>query len=88
MRYRLPVPLDTPLRLTGRMTESGGRRTTVVGTIATEDDPERSLVEATGVFVSPSEATSGTYFGAVRTASGRQADGRLGTDMERHQANS
>jgi acyl-coenzyme A thioesterase PaaI-like protein len=78
LRYRRPVPLHTPLLLTSRMSEGVGRRTTVTGTIATEEAPDTALVEATGIFVSPSPQASAAIFAAVRTASGEPADGRLG----------
>ncbi|GAA0220867.1 PaaI family thioesterase [Cryptosporangium japonicum] len=78
LRYRRPVPLHTPLLLTSRMAGAAGRRTTVTGAITTEAEPEVVLVEAMGLFVSPSEAKTASYFGTVRTASGGETDGRLG----------
>jgi len=50
-RYRAPVPLQTPLRLTGRITEVLPRKVFAHGTIATLADPDVVLVEATGTFV-------------------------------------
>lgn len=50
-RYRAPVPLQTPLRLTGRVTEVMPRKVIAHGTIATAADPDTVLVEATGTFV-------------------------------------
>ncbi|GAA0954518.1 PaaI family thioesterase [Virgisporangium aurantiacum] len=50
-RYRAPVPLQTPLRLTGRVTEVLTRKVIAHGTIATAADPDTVLVEATGTFV-------------------------------------
>jgi acyl-coenzyme A thioesterase PaaI-like protein len=79
LRYRRPVPLHTPLRLTGRVSDTSGRRTTVLGGIATEDAPDTLLVEATGIFVSPSATVSDQYFGTVRNAAGEPVDGRLGS---------
>lgn len=78
LRYRRPVPLHTPLRLTSRMSEASGRRTTVLGAIATEEDPDVPLVEATGIFVTPKVETSTAYFGSVRTAAGGSTNGHLG----------
>jgi acyl-coenzyme A thioesterase PaaI-like protein len=78
LRYRRPVPLHTPLRLTSRVSEAAGRRTTVTGTVTTEEDPDVPLVEATGVFVTPSLSTSSNYFGRVRTAAGGPTNGHLG----------
>lgn len=79
LRYRRPVPLHTPLRLTGRVTATEGRRTTAVGAICTEQEPDVPLVEATAVFVSLSAEVAARYFGSVRTADGAQTTGRLRT---------
>ncbi len=79
LRYRRPVPLHTPLRLTGRVAGLDGRRTTVVGTIAIDAVPDAALVEATAIFVSPSPEVAARYFAGVRTSDGGQASGRLGT---------
>jgi acyl-coenzyme A thioesterase PaaI-like protein len=78
VRYRRPVPLHSPVRLTGRVAGIDGRRSTVVGTIAAVESPDAALVEATAVFVSPSPETAARYFAAVRTADGEQTSGRLG----------
>jgi acyl-coenzyme A thioesterase PaaI-like protein len=78
LRYRRPVPLHTSLRLTGRVSNVDGRRTTATGTIALESAPDVALIEATGAFVCPSPAASAAYFSMVRTAAGGVADGRLG----------
>lgn len=78
VRYRRPVPLHTPLRLTGRVAAAEGRRTTVVGAITTDEAPEAALVEATAIFVSPSPQVTARYFGGVRTAGGGPTSGRLG----------
>jgi acyl-coenzyme A thioesterase PaaI-like protein len=75
--YRGPVPLDTPVVLAGRVTESAGRRTVVTGTIALATSPDRPLVEARGVFVTPRAEQMHSYFSEVRDASGRpSAPGR------------
>jgi hypothetical protein len=50
-RYRAPVPLQTPLRLTGRVTEVMPRKVIAHGTIATAAEPDTILVEASGTFV-------------------------------------
>jgi acyl-coenzyme A thioesterase PaaI-like protein len=78
LRYRRPVALHTPLLLTGVVTHTDGRRTTAVGGIAAADAPDLLLVEATGLFVTPSADASAQYFAGVRTAAGTAADGRLG----------
>ncbi len=77
LQYRGPVPLHTPLRLTSWIAETSNRRTTVTGTIATDSEPDVPLVEATGIFVTPSGQTLASYFRTVRTASGRETDFRL-----------
>ena len=78
--YRGPVPLSTPLVLQARVTEAAGRKCVVTGTIATAATPERTLVEARGVFVMPREEVRADYFGAITDASGRPAPPRRPTD--------
>lgn len=53
LRYRRPVPLQTPLHLSAAVVDKSedGRRVSAVATIATADDPSTVLVEATGTFV-------------------------------------
>jgi acyl-coenzyme A thioesterase PaaI-like protein len=53
LRYRRPVPLETPLHLSAEVVEQSedGRRVTAFATIATADDPSTVLAEATGTFV-------------------------------------
>jgi hypothetical protein len=43
----------------------------VTGTIATAAAPDRTLVEARGVFVMPREELRADYFGAITDASGQ-----------------
>ena len=69
--YRRPVPLSTPLTLRAQVTEAAGRKCVVTGTIATTAAPDRTLVEARGVFVMPREELHADYFGAITDASGR-----------------
>lgn len=64
-RYRAPVPLLTPLRLTAEVTEVHGRRITVRGTIATEAEPGTVLVEATGIFIGLRAEQAARLFGGV-----------------------
>jgi acyl-coenzyme A thioesterase PaaI-like protein len=78
--YRRPVPLHTPLVLRARVIEAAGRKCVVAGSIATADAPDRTLVEAHGVFVMPREELHADYFGAVTDASGRHAPPRRPTD--------
>jgi acyl-coenzyme A thioesterase PaaI-like protein len=69
--YRRPVPLSTPLSLRAQVTEAAGRKCVVTGTIATAAAPDRTLVEARGVFVMPREELHADYFGAITDASGQ-----------------
>ena len=78
--YRGPVPLETALVLRARVTEDAGRKTVVTGTIAAAADPDRTLVDARGVFVAPRPERSEAYFGAITDASGRHAPPGRPTD--------
>ncbi|SDN38433.1 Acyl-coenzyme A thioesterase PaaI, contains HGG motif [Geodermatophilus siccatus] len=69
--YRRPVPLSTPLTMRAQVTEAAGRKCAVTGTIATTAAPDRTLVEARGVFVMPREELRADYFGAITDASGQ-----------------
>jgi acyl-coenzyme A thioesterase PaaI-like protein len=69
--YRRPVPLSTPLTMRAQVTGTAGRKCAVTGTIATAAAPDRTLVEARGVFVMPREELHADYFGAITDASGR-----------------
>jgi acyl-coenzyme A thioesterase PaaI-like protein len=69
--YRRPVPLSTPLTMRAQVTEAAGRKCVVTGTIATTAAPDRTLVEARGVFVMPREELRADYFGAITDASGQ-----------------
>ncbi|MGY1736291.1 PaaI family thioesterase [Geodermatophilus sp. SYSU D00684] len=78
--YRRPVPLDTPVVCRGRVTEAGGRKSVVTGTIALAESPDRPLVEARAVFVLPREDLRAEYFARVTDASGRHAPPSRPTD--------
>jgi hypothetical protein len=65
-RYRAPVPLQTPLRLTGEAGEVNGRRVTARGVITTAADPGTVLVEATGTFVGLNAEQAARIFGGVQ----------------------
>jgi acyl-coenzyme A thioesterase PaaI-like protein len=69
--YRRPVPLSTPLTMRAQVTGTAGRTCVVTGTIATAAAPDRTLVEARGVFVMPREELHADYFGTITDASGR-----------------
>ncbi|MGY1673799.1 PaaI family thioesterase [Geodermatophilus sp. SYSU D00710] len=78
--YRRPVPLHTPVVCRARVTEVGGRKSVVTGSIAPADDPGRPLVEARAVFVLPREELRTAYFAQVTDASGRHAPPQRPTD--------
>ncbi|SFK36399.1 PaaI family thioesterase [Geodermatophilus ruber] len=78
--YRRPVPLSTPLVLRARVTEAAGRTCVVTGTIATAEAPDRTLVEARGVFVMPREELLADYFGGITDATGRHTPPGRPTD--------
>lgn len=54
VRYRKPVPVETPLRLTGRVVEDKGRIITVAGEILGPEGTLLAEAEATLVEVEPS----------------------------------
>lgn len=66
LRYRAPVPLQAPLRLTAEVAEVNGRRVTARGTIATAAEPGTVLVQATGVFIGIRAEQAARLFGGVR----------------------
>lgn len=78
--YRGPVPLGTPLVFRAWIAEEHGRKTLLAGSIATAADPDRVLVEVSGVFVTPRDELMAAYFGAVTDASGRHAPPGRATD--------
>lgn len=53
MRYHQPIPLETPLRILGRVTRTDNRKIFVTGRITTQADPSTHLVTADGVFITP-----------------------------------
>lgn len=63
IRYQAPVPLHTPLRLEARVTETGGRSVTAIGSITTAADPNTLLVQATATFVALRAAQLAELFG-------------------------
>jgi len=65
-RYRAPVPLLTPLRLTAEVSEVGGRHVIARGAIATATQPGTVLVEATGTFVALRPDQAARMFGGIR----------------------
>jgi acyl-coenzyme A thioesterase PaaI-like protein len=68
--YRRPVPLETPLVLRARVAENAGRKTVITGEIALAAAPDRPLVHARGVFVTPRPEQTAAYFGEITDASG------------------
>ncbi|MFF9013446.1 PaaI family thioesterase [Streptomyces sp. NPDC014870] len=65
MRYRGPVPLETPLRATAHITGTDDRKIFLRGAIATEQHPDSVLVEADGVFLAPDPEVARTLFPAL-----------------------
>jgi acyl-coenzyme A thioesterase PaaI-like protein len=78
--YRRPVPLETPLVLRAGVAENEGRKSVITGTIALASAPERTLVEARGVFVMPRPELAEAYFGSITDASGRHTPPRRPSD--------
>jgi acyl-coenzyme A thioesterase PaaI-like protein len=78
--YRGPLPLETKLELRAQVAEHSGRKSLITGTIALADDPDRVLVEARGVFVTPRPEKAQAYFGAITDASGRHTPPRRPSD--------
>jgi acyl-coenzyme A thioesterase PaaI-like protein len=66
LRYRAPVPLQTPLRLTAGVSDLNGRHVTARGVIATAAEPGQPLVEATGGFVALRPEQAARLFGGIR----------------------
>lgn len=62
MRYRRPVPVETPLRVHARVTGTEDRKVFVTGSISTEETPSVPLVTADAVFVSPDPDQARTLF--------------------------
>ena len=74
------MPLAAPLVFRARVAEHEGRKAVVTGTIALAEAPERALVEARGVFVTPRPERAEEYFGAITDASGEHAPPRRPSD--------
>lgn len=66
IRYRAPVPLQAPLRLTAEVSDLNGRHVTARGVIATAAEPDKPLVEATGGFVALRPEQAARLFGRIR----------------------
>ncbi|MCD9880775.1 PaaI family thioesterase [Streptomyces guryensis] len=62
MRYRRPVPVETPLRVHARVTGTEDRKAFVTGSISTEETPSVPLVTADAVFVSPGPGRARALF--------------------------
>ena len=80
--YRGPLPIGEPLVLRGRVGESNGRKSLIVGTIARAAAPDEVLVEARGLFVTPRREKLEAYFGGDHRRLRRTAD--AGPDRRRH----
>jgi acyl-CoA thioesterase FadM len=68
--YRGPLPVGEPLVLRGRVGESNGRKSLILGSIARAAAPDDVLVEARGLFVMPRREKLEAYFGRITDASG------------------
>ncbi|RCW46231.1 hypothetical protein DFQ14_102534 [Halopolyspora algeriensis] len=68
VRYRNPVPLQTPLRVAGwrGQDDADTRRSTPTATITTAEEPDTVLVEAEGAFLVPSEEQVRRLFGQAQ----------------------
>nr|WP_257232525.1 hotdog fold domain-containing protein [Streptomyces sp. Rer75] len=53
LRYHRPVPLQTPLHLSARVTGTDDRKIFLAGSITTDYDRSAILVSADGTFVAP-----------------------------------
>ncbi|NEA98690.1 PaaI family thioesterase [Streptomyces sp. SID13726] len=67
VRYRRPVPLETPLRITARVTVTDHRKVHVTGSITTETDPATELATGQGVFVALDPERARALFPGLRT---------------------
>ncbi len=68
LRYRAPVPLRTPLRVSGWVERETGEHSTAKAALATADAPDAPLVEAEGKFVTPDPDQVRRLFSQMRTA--------------------
>jgi hypothetical protein len=74
VRYRRPVPLDVPLRVWGRVTETQGRRISVTGGITTAAEPDVPLVVAEGRFARLRPDQAGRMFGRLASPDAANPD--------------
>jgi acyl-coenzyme A thioesterase PaaI-like protein len=65
LKYRAPVPLQTPLRLTAEVGAVNGRRVTAWGVLTTAAEPGKILVEASGTFVGLRAEQAARLFGGI-----------------------
>lgn len=66
MRYHRPIPLETPLRILGRVTGTDQRKVFAAGSIGTEADPSTDLVTADAVFIMPDPDRARALFPSLR----------------------
>jgi hypothetical protein len=78
--YRGPLPVGEPLVFRGRVAESDGRKSLIVGTVALASAPDRALVEARGLFVTPRREKLEAYFGAITDGSGEHRPASMASD--------
>ncbi|MGA5606370.1 PaaI family thioesterase [Streptomyces griseoincarnatus] len=66
LRHHRPVPLQTPLHLSARVTGTDGRKIFVAGSITTDDDRSATLVSADGTFVASDPDRARALFPSLR----------------------
>ncbi|MFE9030750.1 PaaI family thioesterase [Streptomyces iakyrus] len=66
MSYHRPIPLETPLRILGRVTGTDQRKVFAAGSITTEADPATDLVTADAVFITPDPDRARALFPSLR----------------------
>lgn len=71
LRYRKPVPLQTPLRVRAWVERDDSERPEAKATITTGEDPSAVLVEASGTFKTPRPEQLERLFGRTRSATGQ-----------------
>ncbi|MFF4213201.1 hypothetical protein ACFYZE_28415 [Streptomyces sp. NPDC001796] len=66
LRYHRPVPLQTPLHLSARITGTDDRKIFLAGSITTDHDRSAILVSADGTFVAPDADRARALFPSLR----------------------
>ncbi|MEV6109702.1 hotdog domain-containing protein [Streptomyces sp. NPDC051940] len=66
LRYHRPVPLQTPLHLSARVTGTDDRKIFLTGSITTDHDRSTILVSADGTFAAPDPDRARAMFPSLR----------------------